>query len=133
MTSRVFALAVGLLGVPILLSGLGPTLFSAWAVLMGTSVVFYSLELGMPTTLVRYLAREGWKGRSADEAVSSAAAALALVYVAAVGAVALVARPAAKWLRLPSTPLLSPAWLIVFVCGMVALTSLSKLGLCGLP
>jgi O-antigen/teichoic acid export membrane protein len=132
MMSRVFALGIGLLGVPILLSSLGPAGFAAWAVLMGASVVFYSLELGMPPTLVRYLAREGWAGRAADEAVSSAAALLAVVYVAALGLVALGARPAAEWLRLPSTPLLSPARMIVFVCGMVALTSMLKLGLCGL-
>jgi len=100
MTSRVFALAVGLLAVPILLSTLGSSLFAAWAVLMGASLVFYSLELGMPATLVRYLAREGWDGAPAEEAMSSAVALLALVYVVAVGAVALVARPVAEWLRL---------------------------------
>ncbi len=133
MIARAFAMGLGLVGIPILLVSLRDAQFAAWAVLTGGSLVFYCLEMAMPTTLVRFLARPAAQGSEADVHLhTNALAVVAGSYAVGMVAVVALARPAAAWLRLPSTPLFSAAALIVLVCAATALTSLFKLGLSGL-
>ena len=134
MAARAFAMGLGVVGIPILLVNLGDQQFAAWAVLTGGSLVFYCLEMAMPTTLVRFLARSA-RPDGIDDAVHLHTNALAVVIsLYGVGLLAALAfgAPVANWLGLPATPLFSAARLIFLVCSATALTSFFKLGLSGL-
>lgn len=50
---RILSIVVGLLSIPILLSGLGTEGFAVWALLLGGGVAFSTLELGMFPTVMK--------------------------------------------------------------------------------
>jgi O-antigen/teichoic acid export membrane protein len=128
-------MGLGLLSIPILLHALGDRDFAALAVLTGGSLLFYCLEVGMPSTLVRYIARAeaDTGGRpGTDVLLSNATFLLAVIYSIAVILVAAFAPAVAAWLDLPDTPLLSAPELILFVAVSVSVTSVAKLALCTL-
>jgi O-antigen/teichoic acid export membrane protein len=134
MGGRAFTMGLGLLGVPILLANLGDKQFAAWAVLTGGSLVFYCLEMAMPVTLVRFLARDVTPDARDTEVHlhTNALAVMVTLYGGGLAAAVALAAVVAQWLGLPPTPLFSAGGLIVIVCAATALTSLLKLGLAGL-
>ncbi len=126
--SRIISMAVGLAGIPILLTSLKTEHFAAWAVLLGGSVAFYSLEMGMTPTVVKFLSESDRKHHNVSTVLSNAVILLGLIYLLAFAAVCLVADPLTSWLKLPDTPTLSASGLLIFVFIMVFASSLLRVG-----
>src|SRR6185295_18515532 len=129
-SSRLANLFIGLLTIPVLIRYLGGESFAAWAVLLALSAGFSLLELGMPTTMVRFLAvpaRDGsWT--EAREVFGRMWILLAASYGAGLLAMLLLAAPIAGWLRLPATALFSASQTIYWVFAATALRAILQTG-----
>jgi len=114
---RILSMLFGLAGVPILLTILGHTQFSAWAVLLGGSLAFYTLEFGMAPTVVKFISDDEQHSNNAHVSVvmSNAMMIVAVVYSLVSIALFIGVAPLATWLNLPATPLFSPSGLIFLV------------------
>src|SRR6185369_12064195 len=131
VTARVLNMGAGLLMIPILIKVLRPAGFGAWAVLLAASIAFSTLEMGMPSTLVKHSALPI---QNADRAETSriwghVLATLGLVYGLFALPVVLVSEPLARLLRIPDDELLTAAEMIVFVYGVVALRAILQTGI----
>ncbi|PIW49976.1 MAG: hypothetical protein COW18_04550 [Zetaproteobacteria bacterium CG12_big_fil_rev_8_21_14_0_65_54_13] len=130
MAARVFSIVIGLAGIPVLLSQLGMDNFAAWAVLLGGSLAFYTLEMGMTPTVVKFLAESDDSDNDGVSSIISNATALLVISFTSAGILLFVfASPLAAWLNLPDTALLSAGGLILFVYVAVGLSSLLRIGL----
>ncbi len=130
ISSRVLCIIVGLAGLPILLNGLGTEKFASWAVLLGGSVAFYTLEMGMIGTVTKFVAEafSRQENSKVTELMSNVIILLFAVY--SIGFVCIVALSGhvAAWLKIPDTPLLSGKNLLIFVYLMVAVSSIARVG-----
>lgn len=131
ISSRIVSMVMGLAGIPILLNSLKTENFAAWAVLLGGSVAFYSLEMGMTPTVVKFLSSNGpcdMREEDVSRVLSNAIVLLAMIYLLFFVGLFLVAEPLTAWLNLPDTPTLSAAGLLFFVFVMVSAASLLRVG-----
>jgi O-antigen/teichoic acid export membrane protein len=121
---------IGLAGLPILLSGLGTENFASWAVLLGGSVAFYTLEMGMIGTVTKFIAEAFSRLENAriSELMSNAIILLVAIYSIGFVFVMALSGPVGAWLKIPDTPLLSSKNLIIFVYLMVAVSSIARVG-----
>ncbi|MGQ0801659.1 MAG: oligosaccharide flippase family protein [Pseudomarimonas sp.] len=134
LLARGISIALGILGLPILMSSLGHLQFGAWAVLLGGVFAFGTLEFGLSSAVVRWASlaqsRTNSMGAPAspslDAVLSNALLCTFIVYC--LGGVLLlsVVEPIAAWLQLPETPLLSPANCILWVYSTVAAVALLR-------
>ena len=130
MAARVFSIVIGLAGIPILLSQLGMDHFAAWAVLFGGSLAFYTLEMGMTPTVVKFLAEADQHDNMMVSKIISNAMILMLLSFTIAGALLYsFVSPLAAWLNLPDTALLSAGGMISFVFVAVGLSSLLRVGI----
>lgn len=130
--TRLVTMAIGLLGLPILMSALGLLQFGAWAVLLGGTFAFGTLELGMSVAVMRWTTlslmpeSKANGGHDLDAIMSNSLACTSLVF-AIVGLPLYVAsEPLAAWLQLPQTPLLTPGQCILVIYATVALLALLR-------
>ena len=129
--SRLICIVIGLAGMPILLAGLGIEKFAAWAILLGGSVAFYTLEMGMSDTLIKFIA-EAFSRKEhsrSSELLSNAFILLLIIYSIGFLSIVPVAGPIVAWLKIPDTLLLSGKNLLIFVFLMVAVSSMARVGL----
>ncbi|MHC4139512.1 MAG: oligosaccharide flippase family protein [Planctomycetota bacterium] len=128
--SRVLCMIIGLVGLPILLSGLGTEKFASWAILLGGSVAFYTLEMGMIGTVVKFIAEAFSRQENSriSELMSNAIILLFAIYSIGLACVIALSGPVATWLKIPDTPLLSGKGLLIFVYLMVAVSSIARVG-----
>jgi O-antigen/teichoic acid export membrane protein len=56
VTTRIANMVAGLLLIPVLIHYLGGEGFAAWAILLAASAVFFLFNMGMPLTLIKYMA-----------------------------------------------------------------------------
>ena len=130
--SRLMAMGIGLLGLPILMSALGAAQFGAWAVLLGGTFAFGTLELGMSSAVMRWtilalMPEAKVDGKSDINAIMSISLLCTGGVFAAVGALLLVfVEPLALWLKLPDMPWLSAAQCILVVYSTVATLALLR-------
>ncbi len=130
--SRLMAMCIGLLGLPILMSALGPLQFGAWAVLLGGTFAFGTLELGMSSAVMRWttLALMPEARSSGDDdlsaIMSNSLLCTAVVFAAGGAGLLLFVDPLARWLQLPSTPWFSAAQCILLVYATVATLALLR-------
>ena len=130
--SRVTAMTIGLLSMPILMSALGLTQFGAWAVLLGGTFAFGTLELGMSSAVMRWatlamMPESASLGRHDLNAIMSNSLACTTSVFAVIGVpVFIAAEPLAAWLNLPVTPLLSPGQCILLIYTTVAVMALLR-------
>jgi len=85
MAARVFSIVIGLAGIPVLLSQLGMDNFAAWAVLLGGSLAFYTLEMGMTPTVVKFLAESDDSDNDGVSSIISNATALLVISFTSAG------------------------------------------------
>lgn len=132
LTSHLISMGIGLLGLPVLMVALGTFQFGAWAVLLGGTFAFGTLELGMSSAVMRWATLAMMPGTDSTEGtgisaiISNSLVCTLLVFGIAGIPVLLFAEPLAAWLRLPDTPLLSPGQCIAVVYGTVAFLSLLR-------
>lgn len=129
--SRVLCIVIGLAGLPILLAGLGTEKFAAWAVLLGGSVAFYTLEMGMSGTVTKFVAEalSRQDNSRVSEFLSNAFVLLLILYsIGFVGIVA-VAGPVTEWLKIADTQLFTGKNLLIFVYVMVSVSSIARVGI----
>jgi Na+-driven multidrug efflux pump len=121
---------IGLVGLPILLSSLGTEKFASWAILLGGSAAFYTLEMGMIGTVTKFIAEAFSKQEHSriSELMSNAIILLFVIYSIGLVCVIALSGPVATWLKIPDTPLLSGKNLLTFVYLMVAVSSLARVG-----
>ncbi|MFT3807500.1 polysaccharide biosynthesis C-terminal domain-containing protein [Arenimonas sp.] len=130
--TRLIAMAIGLLGLPILMSALGLLQFGAWAVLLGGTFAFGTLELGMSVAVMRWTTLSlmpeskinGGHGLSAI--MSNSLACTALVFAGVGIPLYFVSEPLAAWLQLPMTALLTPGQCILVIYATVATMALLR-------
>jgi O-antigen/teichoic acid export membrane protein len=129
-SSRVVSLFIGLLSIPVLIRYLGGEGFAAWAVLLALSAGFSLLELGMPTTMVRFLAVPARDGNWAESRALFGRmwVLLGVSFGAGLVATLLLAPSMASWLRLPGSTLLSALEMIHWVFAATALRAFLKTG-----
>ncbi|MES2632418.1 MAG: polysaccharide biosynthesis C-terminal domain-containing protein [Pseudomonadota bacterium] len=115
--ARLLNVALGLLTIPALISFLGGEGFAAWAVLLAMAAGFSLLEVGMPSTVVRFLAvpmRDGhWDAGRA--VIAQVWLVLGTIFGAGGLLIFLFANQVSRWLGLPTMNGASPAvaiWLI---------------------
>ena len=130
ISSRVLCMIIGLVGLPILLSSLGTEKFASWAILLGGSAAFYTLEMGMIGTVTKFIAEAFSKQEHSriSELMSNAIILLFVIYSIGLVCVIALSGPVATWLKIPDTPLLSGKNLLTFVYLMVAVSSLARVG-----
>jgi O-antigen/teichoic acid export membrane protein len=130
--TRLAATAIGLLGLPLLMYSLGLEQFGAWAVLLGGTFAFGTLEMGMSTAVMRWatlalMPDSSTAGRHGLDAVMSNALLCTAGVFGLVGiAVYIAADPLAAWLQLPSTPLLDAGHCILLIYASVAVLALLR-------
>ncbi len=132
IATRLLTLVIGMAGLPVLMSSLGSLQFGAWAVLLGGTFAFGTLELGLSSAVMRWATLAEAEHRGADTLSVSAVMSNALacsVSVFALGGflIGAVAEPLARWLNLPDTPLLTPGQCILLVYGCVGIIALLRL------
>jgi O-antigen/teichoic acid export membrane protein len=128
MGSRLVSMSVGIFSIPLLLNFLGLEQFAAWAILLGGSAAFFSLELGMTDTVVKFMSQseeEGGGGHS-DAVLTNAMLILTGMFLLGFLVICGVAEPVGLWLNLPDTLWFDRADMILFVFTMVALCSFQK-------
>lgn len=130
IVSRVLCMIIGLAGLPILLSSLGTEKFASWAILLGGSVAFYTLEMGMIGTVTKFLAEAFSRQENSriSELMSNAIILLFAIYSIGFVFVIALSGPVVTWLKIPDTPLLSGKNLLIFVYLMVAVSSIARVG-----
>lgn len=130
ISSRVLCMIIGLAGLPILLSGLGTEKFASWAVLLGGSVAFYTLEMGMIGTVTKFIAEAFSRQENSriSELMSNAIILLFAIYSIGLVCVVALSGHVASWMKIPDTPLLSGKNLLIFVYLMVAVSSIARVG-----
>ena len=132
IATRLLTLTVGIAGLPILMSSLGSLQFGAWAVLLGGTFAFGTLELGMSSAVMRWTTlaaadRPGAMTLSVGDVMSNAmVCSLGIFAIAGLGIWA-IADPLAAWLNLPTTPLLTPGDCVLLVFGCVGVIALLRL------
>ena len=130
--TRLIAMAIGLLGLPILMSTLGLLQFGAWAVLLGGTFAFGTLELGMSVAVMRWTTLslmpeyKSNGGHGLDAIMSNSLACTALVFAVVGLPLYFLSEPLAAWLQLPSTALLTPGQCILVIYATVALLALLR-------
>lgn len=130
--TRLVTMMVGLLGLPILMSALGLLQFGAWAVLLGGTFAFGTLELGMSVAVMRWttlaLMPENRSNGShgLDAIMSNSLACTSLVFAIVGLPLYFASEPLAAWLQLPTTPLLTPGQCILVIYATVAVLSLLR-------
>lgn len=130
MAARIVSILSGLLSIPILLSQLGGTDFAAWAVLFGGGVAFYTLEMGMTPTVVKFLAEAKRQDSvTVGTILSNATVLLGFSFTLFGLLITAFCNPLAAWLNLPDTRLFSAGGMIVFVFIAVGLSSLLRIGI----
>ena len=130
ISSRVFCVVIGLAGMPILLASLGTEGFASWAILLGGSVAFYTLEMGMVSTVIKFIAEALSRQENSriSELMSNAIILLFAIYGIGLVCIFALSGPVATWLKIPDTPLLSGKNLLIFVYLMVAVSSIARVG-----
>ncbi len=131
VASRLLTMAIGMVGLPILMSSLGALQFGAWAVLLGGIYAFGTLELGMSSSVMRWSAMAATRNPepgATDISVIMTNALAGTTMVFALGGLGIwiSADALADWLNLPDTPLLTPAQCILAVYATVAVTALLR-------
>jgi O-antigen/teichoic acid export membrane protein len=130
--TRIVAMCVGLLGLPIMMSTLGVLQFGSWAVLLGGTFAFGTLELGMSSAVMRWttlaLMPESTTAESHKiNAIMSNSLACAAAVFALVGvAIYFAADPLAAWLNLPATQWFSAGQCILIIYATVAMMALLR-------
>lgn len=128
MGSRLISMSVGILSIPIMLHSLGLEQFAAWAILLGGSAAFNSLELGMTDTVVKFLSQseEEGGGERSDIVLTTAVMILAGTFLVGFIVLWTVAEPVSFWLNLPDTLWFDGGDMMLFVFAMVTLCSFQK-------
>ncbi len=128
--ARLLNLAVGLVGLPVLIRYLGGEGFAAWALLLALAGGFSLLELGMTLAVVRFLAVPAQQGRWPEARALLGQAWLVLAASFGCGAllVLAVARPLADWLGLPAAGGVPAHQAILGVFAAVALRAFLQSG-----
>ncbi|MES2937372.1 MAG: polysaccharide biosynthesis C-terminal domain-containing protein [Pseudomonadota bacterium] len=128
--ARLLNLAVGLVGLPVLIRYLGGEAFAAWALLLALAGGFSLLELGMTLAVVRFLAVPAQQGRwtQARELLGRAWLVLAGSFGLGALAVLALARPLADWLGLPAAGGVPAHQAILGVFAAVALRAFLQSG-----
>jgi len=132
LTSRLAAMVIGLIGLPVLMSALGPLQFGAWAVLLGGTFAFGTLELGMSSAVMRWVTlslmpeSRGIGNAGIDAILSNSVICTAMAFTMAGVPIWLWAEPLAAWLQLPATAWLSPGQCILVVYTTVAIMAVLR-------
>lgn len=130
--TRIVAMCVGLLGLPIMMSTLGVLQFGAWAVLLGGTFAFGTLELGMSSAVMRWTTLALMPDSATAEAhkinaiMSNSLACAAVVFTLVGALVFVVADPLAAWLKLPATQWFSAGQCILIIYATVAILALLR-------
>jgi len=132
VATRLVTMLIGMAGLPILMSSLGSLQFGAWAVLLGGTFAFGTLEMGLSSAVMRWSTlaaadRPGAMAMSVGDVMSNAIICSIVVFAISGLGIWLVADPLAAWLNLPSTPLLTPGECILLVFGCVGVVALLRL------
>lgn len=129
-SSRLVSLFVGLFTIPVLIRYLGGEGFAAWAVLLALSAGFSLLQLGMPTTMIRFLAVPARDGNwtAARALFGRMWILLALSFGAGLVATLALAAPVARWLRLPDTLLFAAPATIYWVFAATSIRAFVQTG-----
>ena len=130
IVSRFLSMFIGIAGIPILLTCLGRDNFSSWAILLGGSVIFYVLEMGMTPTVVKFIKEAEYKNHSTQVShiLSNAVVLISIVFIAGFMIFILIVKPVAAFLNLPDTEMFSAASLLLFVYGAVTACSVLRVG-----
>lgn len=137
--TRMITMGIGLLSLPILMSALGLLNFGAWAVLLGGTFAFGTLELGMSSAVMRWATlammpeSSSSGGHDLGAIMSNSLLCTATVFAVVGFAVYFTADPLAGWLNLPATPLLSPGECILLIYATVAVMALLRCTIAPLP
>lgn len=128
--TRVVNILLGVLMIPVLIRYLGGEGFAAWALFMSVGMAFSILDIGMPSSLIKYMAvcLDEKDNAQANQVLTNALVFLFAVYIASLPAIVWLAKPIANWLRLPNGAHTSAQALLVFVFVSVALRSLLMCG-----
>ena len=130
VTTRIANMVAGLFLIPVLIHYLGGEGFAAWAILLATSAVFFLLSMGMPPTLVKYMAvpirEQDWA--RCDHIFKHVVVVILVAFGAFSPVVILLADAAAQTLRLPAGQILSAGEMIVFVYVAVVVTAILQTG-----
>lgn len=134
LAARIASMAVGIVGLPVMISGLGYAQFGVWSVLLGGVFAFGTLELGIASSVMRWSTlalhrgAEGDAEEGIDAVLTNAIACTSVIFALGGVILAIVAAPLAAWLKLPTTPLLTPAQCLLWVYGTVAAVALLRSG-----
>lgn len=128
--TRIVNLAVGLLTIPLLIHYLGGVGFAAWAILLAVAGVLSTLELGMPSAVVKFLAapiQDGERGEGV-RILSNVFAFHLLTFGIGLPLVLWQAEAVVRWLRLPDGLWLSARGMVLLVFAAVAARTLLQNG-----
>ncbi len=130
--TRMVTMAIGLLGLPILMSTLGLLQFGSWAVLLGGTFAFGTLELGMSSAVMRWTTlalmpeSERFGAHDINAIMSNSLACAAAVFALAGIPLFVLAEPLAAWLNLPATEWFSAGQCIMIVYSTVSIMALLR-------
>ena len=130
--TRMITMAIGLLGLPILMSTLGLLQFGAWAVLLGGTFAFGTLELGMSSAVMRWTTlalmpeSERFGAHDINAIMSNSLACAVAVFALAGIPLFTLADPLAAWLNLPATEWFSAGQCIIIVYSTVTIMALLR-------
>lgn len=128
--TRVVNILLGVLMIPVLIRYLGGEGFAAWALFLSVGMAFSILDIGMPSSIIKYMAvsLDEKDNAQANQVLTNALVFLFAVYMASLPVVLWLAKPIVSWLRLPNGAHYSAQALFVFVFVSIALRSLLMCG-----